>query len=47
VRREPTAGHQPDLQFDELGFVRWIGEREGAPLAVVKDDVDVLPGLEA
>jgi hypothetical protein len=47
VRGEFAAGHQTDLQFDELGFVRRVGEGEGASLAVVEDDVYVLAGLEA
>jgi hypothetical protein len=46
VRGEAPARHQANLQFDEIGLMRRIGEGEGAPLTVVEDDVDVLAGLE-
>jgi hypothetical protein len=46
VGREAAARHQANLQFDQPGLVRRVGKREGATLAVVEDDVDVLAGLE-
>jgi hypothetical protein len=42
---EAPARHQADLQLDG-GLVRRAGEGEGAALAVVEDDVDVLAGGE-
>jgi hypothetical protein len=42
VAGEAPTRHQADLQLDQVGLVRRVGEGKGAALAVVEDDVDVL-----
>ena len=43
---EQAAGNVADVQLQEFVVVRRVGEREAAPLAVLEQDVDVLPGEE-
>ena len=43
---EQAAGDVADVQLQEFVVVRRIGERKAAPLAVLEQDVDVLPGKE-
>ena len=44
--RERAARRLAHVQLEELVVVRRVGHREAAPLAVLQQDVDVLPGEE-
>ena len=46
VIREQPARQVPDMQLKLAGEMRRIGHRVTATLAVLEDDLDVLPGVE-
>ena len=46
VGGEASAGHQAHMQLDLAALAGTVGEREGAALAVVQQDVDVLACAE-